>query len=204
MNPLFFSRTFCTSQRGAIFGLDARIALAVFGALSVIAGGYTVLSLDSIRAQALAKELRETGDAVEALTNDLAQDIHQNLAIENDVNAFRTLYDKTQLADARLQGRWLGPYLTETDSRDATFGERGILKRLNNASQPCVERGDTCYLWLMYGAVPAGVASELNDIFDDKAEPNAPTSGRIQWQQGEGNQRVSLFYRIAPALRGSW
>ena len=42
--PRFFH-----DQRGALFGLDARIALAIFGILSVVAGVSIVTSVDGTR-----------------------------------------------------------------------------------------------------------------------------------------------------------
>ncbi|HAG52695.1 MAG TPA: hypothetical protein DCL21_02800 [Alphaproteobacteria bacterium] len=54
------------SQKGAMFGLDARIALAIFGALSVISGAALYSAIQNAKAISLLTELQEVGKATES------------------------------------------------------------------------------------------------------------------------------------------
>jgi len=48
------------NNKGAMFGLDSRIALAIFGALSVISGAALYSAIQEAKATALYNELRTT------------------------------------------------------------------------------------------------------------------------------------------------
>ena len=53
-------------NKGAMFGLDVRIALAIFGALSVISGAALYSAIQDAEATAVLTELEEIGKAWEA------------------------------------------------------------------------------------------------------------------------------------------
>lgn len=187
------------SQQGALFGLDARIALAIFSIISVVAGTAMVLNLDGIRAKSLSGELTDTTRAIESYHNDLQNDIYQTLDKPTDKNAFQALYDHTVVTESRNQrSKWHGPYIKFNSTIHPIYGEMLIQKRAANHQENC-EADGMCYLWLVYSRTPAGVVKETNEILDGAKEENAATSGRIQWTTSSGNQ-TALFYRAARAL----
>ena len=51
------------NKKGAIFGLDARIALTIFGALSVISGAALYSAIQESKVVALYTEFQEIGKA---------------------------------------------------------------------------------------------------------------------------------------------
>lgn len=53
-------------KKGAMFGLDARISLAIFGALSVISGAALYSAIQNSKATALYVQLSELGKAWES------------------------------------------------------------------------------------------------------------------------------------------
>ena len=53
-------------NKGAMFGLDARIALAIFGALSVISGAALYSAIQNSKVTAAITEMNEVGKAWEA------------------------------------------------------------------------------------------------------------------------------------------
>ena len=54
-------------KKGAMFGLDARIALAIFGALSVISGAALYSAIQDAQATAMIVRLNEVGKAFGAV-----------------------------------------------------------------------------------------------------------------------------------------
>tara|TARA_Y100001960_G_scaffold333703_1_gene440401 strand:+ start:58 stop:294 length:237 start_codon:yes stop_codon:yes gene_type:complete len=53
------------NKKAAMFGLDARIALAIFGTLSVISGAALYSAIQDAKAMALLTEMREVTKAWE-------------------------------------------------------------------------------------------------------------------------------------------
>jgi hypothetical protein len=62
-------------KKGAMFGLDARIALAIFGALSVISGAALYSAIQQSKVIALITDLNEIGKAYTAFALDTGQDL---------------------------------------------------------------------------------------------------------------------------------
>ena len=58
-------------KKGAMFGLDARIALAIFGALSVISGAALYSAIQQAKITKISVEMRELEKAFEAVYLDL-------------------------------------------------------------------------------------------------------------------------------------
>jgi hypothetical protein len=192
--------TCLSSQKGALFGLDARIALAIFSIISVVAGTAMVVNLDSVRAKSLAQELTETTRAIESFHNDLQTDIYQTLDKPTDKNAFQALYDPTVITESRnLRSHWHGPYIKFTSTIHPTFGEMLLQKRATNHTEDCEAEG-ICDLWLVYSNTPKGVIIEVNEILDGAKEENPGQAGRIQWSTASGGTQSALFYRAARAL----
>lgn len=189
------------TQSGAMFGLDARISLGIFGALSIIAGAYTALNLSSIYAHSFSKELDETAKAIEAIHNDLEEDLHGALINNTDKNAFIALYDQEMIIEGRPRSRWLGPYIKTTTPIHDKFGEIRITKQGETVGQDCFPSA-ICYLWLVYDNVPLDVAEELNKTFDG-TEELMDVKGRLQWQDGYDDSHVILWFRASRAMSGS-
>ena len=187
------------NQRGALFGLDARISLAVFGAVAVIAGVLTANNLASTKAKTFSQELQETGQAIEAIHNDLRADVFRMLEDPSDKNAYIALYDNFQILE-ETRGKWLGPYITRATPVHPQYGEIRIQKLGSSPKELCT-LGETCYLWLTYDAMPKTIATELNAIFDGDEQADSDLKGRLQWQQGEENN-VILYFRASRALGG--
>ena len=189
----------CHPQSGALFGLDARIALAVFGVLTLIAGAAIINNMDSSRAKSLASELSEMGRAVEAIHTDLKVDIFEALENPSEKNAFAALFDNMVIADKdRLRGKWLGPYITFTSAVHPRYGNLLIQKHPANASQAC-DYENLCYLWVVYSNVKPDITKEVNELIDGLKETNPESEGRVQW--AGGTAEGPLLYRASKALR---
>lgn len=188
-----------SSQMGAIFGLDARVALAIFAVLSVVAGASAVLSVQSIRAKSLANEMSAFGTAIEGLHHDLKTDIFSALITPSDQGAFQALYDNIVLEETLMRGRWLGPYVNVNSNTHPHFGERIIAKRGENIKEEC-SLDNNCFLWLIYSKVTLEATKEANLLLDGRNEENAQTNGRLQWEDALNPRQLSVGYRVSATL----
>lgn len=99
-----------TLKKAAMFGLDARIALAIFGALSVISGAALYRAIQNAQATALIADLNEIGKAWESYYLDTGSQLPR--ASENTTDdAFYYLISNNLIVDPGLSG-WKGPYLS--------------------------------------------------------------------------------------------
>lgn len=169
------------SQSGALFGLDARIALAIFSIISIVAGVAIVANMDSSRAKSLSSELTDMSKAVEAIHNDLRTDIFPALDQPSEKNAFTALYDSSVITEQNnLRARWLGPYIKYTSNIHPRYGTMMLQARSEKFTQNC-SPGNDCYIWLVYSSVKPGITTEVNDIIDGAHETDGANTGRIQW-----------------------
>lgn len=188
-----------TSQSGALFGLDARIALAIFSILSVVAGVAVVVNIDSTRAQVLATELADTGQAIESFHHDLKTDIFLALSTPSGKNAFQALYDNAVIMEAdNLRARWNGPYIKFTGNINSRYGEMLLTKAGPDHAFQC-DYENICYLYLIYSQVKPQIAIDANKVLDGENEADPAKSGRLQWTPDADNS-VALYFRAVRAL----
>lgn len=186
------------SQRGALFGLDARIAMAVFAVLTLVAGAAVLGNLDSSRAKSLAAEIADIGRAVEGIHADLKTDIFKALDEPSEKNAFVALFDNLVVTErGNLRGRWVGPYVNFTSAQHPRYGEMVVQKHPADHSQDC-NPDELCYLWVVYSNVKLDIIDEVNEIVDGREAGPPDRSGRLQWTPDRDNG--IMFYRAAKAL----
>ena len=187
------------SQRGVMFGLDARIALAVFAGLSIVAGAAMTLNLSNVSASALSDELKNLTSSIEGIHNDLKKDLHSTLMIKSDENAFKALYDVEQIQLlGNLRAKWLGPYIEYRTNVHPKYGTMSITKAGETFTQSCRMSSYTCYLWIKLDMVGYQIADHVNLLFDGEDEISPEQQGRVQWV-GDGDL-VGLYFRATRAL----
>jgi len=104
------------TNRGAMFGLDARIALAIFGALSVISGAALYSAIQQARVTSLLAEMNELGKAVESYMLDTGT--NAPLWKTDGSNNFTINYQ--ELVTSSVAG-WNGPYFPEPAETSDTY-----------------------------------------------------------------------------------
>ena len=97
-------------KKGAMFGLDARIALAIFGALSVISGAALYSAIQEAKSTSYLVEMQEVAKAWEQYYLDTG-DILENNSSDNTNYNFYLLKSVGLLADNGVDG-WNGPYVS--------------------------------------------------------------------------------------------
>ena len=191
------------NQKGAIFGLDARITLMIFTVISVISAATLTVDMARISAGALADEIRGIGDAVEGMHNDMKVGIHKVLVKPNPENAFNALIDEKVIKPGIYRPRWIGPYIKHLSNVHPKHGKMKIEKQGREHTASCHPSAG-CHLWLTLDAVRIDTLEELNSSFDGDAEVTPRNEGRIQWSKSEYTESQDIFrlwYRIAPAIQ---
>jgi type II secretory pathway pseudopilin PulG len=89
-------------KKGAMFGLDARIALAIFGALSVISGAALYSAIQESRLTATQTGMQEIIKAYESLYLDTG-----SLRTMSD----KTMFNANDLITDNSEPGWSGPYI---------------------------------------------------------------------------------------------
>jgi len=92
-------------KKGAMFGLDARIALAIFGALSVISGAALYSAIKEAKTVAYLNELREIAKAEEQYFLDIGSSLSEG----SPGNSLRS--GDELIANSENAKGWKGPYL---------------------------------------------------------------------------------------------
>ena len=181
-------------QRGAMFGLDARIALAIMGALSVIAGTALVGNIGIFKGQGLSQEIKAITAAVEGLQEDIGGGIYENLASSNATNAFMALIDSSVLNTGKPQDKWLGPYIKLDSNEHPQYGTMTLI-RASQDDYTDTSCGRQCFLWLTLATVPDTVFSQLNKDIDG-SEGSPETTGRVRHAASNG----MLYVRLTKTL----
>ena len=176
-------------KKGAMFGLDARIALAIFGALSVISGAALYSAIQESKLTSMYTGMREIIKAYEALYL--------------DTGALRTESDKTMfkagdlVTDNSITG-WSGPYIEgkAVVSAPNTFFETPAvpedydlrIRNVNTSSwQPsdlwgliaCNSATQNCVLALQFKIDEAD--ESLAKLLDDRFDDGVKNTGQIRY-----------------------
>ena len=94
------------NNKGAMFGLDARIALAIFGALSVISGAALYSAIQDAKATSTLTEMQEVIKAWEQYILDTGLDMPVDAGNPNARHR-----DMSSLIEDPSINNWKGPYL---------------------------------------------------------------------------------------------
>lgn len=189
------------NQKGAIFGLDARITLAIFSSLSVLAGYTITTNMDYITGGALTDELHNISNAIDGYHHDLKQDIYKTLVSPTSENAIGALYDNEFVSPGKFRARWIGPYMEYRSTTHPKYGEMTIEKRTEKFKDQCQGTSSICYLYVSFEHVPIGTLEKVNEDYD--GEEVAPElEGRVQWDIREqtGDEQYRLWFRMSRTI----
>ncbi|HAG53025.1 MAG TPA: hypothetical protein DCL21_04485, partial [Alphaproteobacteria bacterium] len=176
---------------GAMFGLDARIALAIFGALSVISGAALYSAIQQSRVVQIVTESNEIIKAVEQYM----LDVGENLA--DDPHAPAAVLAIGELLTSSNSG-WRGPYLPyDSSSLDISgfdmlndpTGSISLLQVLKKGRDTwgagvtgSCEGANPCVYTISFSANPAHLAGFMKavDIYVDGADDDSNGNVRIR------------------------
>lgn len=170
------------NQRGALFGLDARITLAILSGLSVVGGYSLVQKIGPAKYAALAKDLQNIDAAVRQMQADMR--VFYFDAVESG-QEFNALLDIKNGTDSTLlsafSSRWQGPYLNLDSNNHSSYGTIRLIQAQADHTTACTYTAD-CYLWISIDSVEDKFLTNVNKIIDEKngsASESAPASEGI-------------------------
>ncbi|MCP4354699.1 MAG: hypothetical protein GY793_03500 [Proteobacteria bacterium] len=176
------------SKKAAMFGLDARVALAIFGALSVITGAALYNAIQDAKVVALMTELDNIDKAITEYYIDTGT--YPPLK-PTSVNG-RLLME--ELIFSSVQG-WKGPYVTLSDTGTTIDGQLGhsqyasvlIYRQQDidwsdpNAGSKCLSGSASCSVYICYyNGVPEDINKALDLKIDGIASANQGNF-RYEW-----------------------
>jgi hypothetical protein len=193
-------------KKGAMFGLDARIALAIFSALSVISGAALYSAIQNAKATALLTDLKEVGKAWEQYYLDTGT----ILPVYGSASYNEKVMSRTyKLISSSVDG-WKGPYLTYEQHaspgdyllKHPIYNEIHVLKA-NDLTwgegdswqvEGICESGKQCFFWVAISGLSTSDKSSIANMIDKIVDGG----------DGDdvGNFRVSgttIFLKYAPA-----
>ena len=201
-------------NKGAMFGLDARIALAIFGALSVISGAALYSAIQEAKAEKYRQMFNEISKASIAYYLDHGAPMpHQGTSIQG-------LKSSVLINNLLSSNDWKGPYFPGKYYSDSSFiagpelelvsGARinmfvmqGSTWSSNTAYQPCSSVTDTdCAEWIqLYGGNTAEGRAAMESLFillDKKVDSNdGDLDGKIRGIDFSSNDYRVYYKGIA-------
>tara|TARA_Y100001960_G_scaffold8308_1_gene8057 strand:- start:1736 stop:2359 length:624 start_codon:yes stop_codon:yes gene_type:complete len=172
-------------KKAAMFGLDARIALAIFGALSVISGAALYSAIKTARLEQWRQYFVELNKASDAYYLDTGQE----LPLAN------TTYHYTHLSDLvenrETLSTWQGPYFATTKSGFGTHAVQDLMSKKIHADthvrmylkqtstwakmdalldEVCAAGNADCAEWIDVYAHDASATATLLQLFNDLDE----------------------------------
>jgi len=191
-------------NKGAMFGLDARIALAIFGALSVISGAALYSAIQDSRAAALLVEMQEVGKAWESHLLDTGSDLRKTGTSGMSLHMRITI---DLIEDSSSLRGWSGPYLPYGKAsvnilKHPVYSEVHVLD-INGETwglgeswytEGACSSGKQCFAWAVINGFDFAKSTVLMEAIDRKVDnSDGDDAGNFRWS-GTG----TIFLKIAP------
>jgi type II secretory pathway pseudopilin PulG len=190
-------------QKGAMFGLDARIALAIFGALSVISGAALYSAIQESKVTQNIVELEEAEKAMSAYYLDTG-----SLPL-NGGNS--TMNGSELVEDTKSLSTWNGPYIgyTKTDAvfmndsdvsmsylygKDVAWGRDGG-DTIPRVSCAVMASGEECHLWVARQWVDESISKVIDERIDGTLDFD---DGKVRlWCNQSANLgKCTIYYQM--------
>jgi len=189
-------------KKGAMFGLDARIALAIFGALSVISGAALYNAIEEAKATAIITELNELGKAWEAYYLDTRTSLPE-LDSNKSNSGFHVI--KTQPLNINLGvNGWNGPYTSYKEGASYLISSRAEdvwLMTLttdvdwSNTANGLCTTGRNCFIWARMYKSPTVLDEYWKEAIDEKVDDSdGADKGDFRWDA----TGINLKYAAIP------
>lgn len=197
------TRQITKNQQGAIFGIDARIAIAIFALLSVTAGYFALGRLEQARNGAVLKELQSLDFAIQQLQVDMGVFYGQAIANSNGKDDFKALYDSDVLA-RNFKNLWNGPYIDEETHYHSILGHYYIAYYRDDMS-PCEARGE-CFAFLALTEMPIETWEFINAYKDESLgaesehESMKHLTGKVR-SLNINDEKITLLYKSVGRIK---
>lgn len=189
------------NQKGAMFGLDTRVTIAIMAAMTVIVGYYSIGRIGEAKDGALLKELAGFEEAFIGYQADLGTFPMFTINAGSDgVKDIVALWDVNQVA-VGFRPRWNGPYYKyQGYTREhLLYGEFSVTYAQNDATMSACTSASPCYAWLTLTDVPLSTWAKINQAIDEgygsDPEVSANEQGKVR-ADSLASSPVVMHYRM--------
>lgn len=187
-------------QKGAMFGLDARIALSIFGALSVISGASLYSAIQNSKATSILVSLKEVSKAWEQYYLDTGNTID---GAGGDILKIQNL-----VSNIDSVSNWNGPYLSYESASNVSLVHPDyqyihLFKALNTenwgdtvtwssggVNEVCVDSDVNCNIWIQFTKVPNTNFADIIDSQVDGGDGYSKGNFRVITNQSSPNYYI--------------
>jgi len=157
------------NQRGAMFGLDARLAMVIFGVMATVAGFVAYGRIGMAKNAALIREIEAYDTALRNYQADMGT--FYLFTLDKPADDTSSLDDLTALWNPEMvkpgfKPHWHGPYVTMESRKHRQYGNWSVFYAQGDRQNYCTTDSD-CYIWLSLSRVPAELWDELNRYYDE-------------------------------------
>ena len=201
------------NKKGAMFGLDARIALAIFGALSVISGAALYSAIQQSKAVAMVNSLEEIGKAIDSYRLDTGV-VVPKMNTSTSSHYFYALQSHELVDNTLSTDGWKGPYLSYSKAAGTgslnnvmdhpEYGSIWILTLTNEATfgdgvgnwtgAKCTT-GKACYLYVVVNRLETDDLAKAMDKVIDGGDGGE--AGRMRWYYESASVKYNYFYQYS-------
>tara|TARA_Y100001960_G_C14777149_1_gene884011 strand:+ start:1775 stop:2356 length:582 start_codon:yes stop_codon:yes gene_type:complete len=187
-------------KKAAMFGLDARIALAIFGALSVISGAALYSAIEQSKLTAQLVSYKEIEKAIEQYYLDTGSlPPLSTTTSTTDLSAYALVEKPSGVTG------WNGPYLSyeKYASGDALMlnGSRFALmykEPSNSLTGTCTKSSAECMVFIWYGKVDLAFGKKMNEFIDNEdSTASSNYTGLIQYYLDYHAYKTALHFNPA-------
>ena len=186
------------SNRAAMFGLDARIALAIFGALSVISGAALYSAIQQAKVVSFVTEMTEFAKAREQYLLDVGADMPLSSSTRNLLTA--------NLVSSSAAG-WNGPYFPYAihsstpeylshptyDKAMFVLAPKTPAWNIPTDSTPLCSANpsEACHVWVHITAVDKTLNEQIDEYIDGTVDGQ---DGNYRWRSDATYYNVGLAF----------
>ena len=153
------------NQKGAMIGLDARMAMVVFAALSVVVGFLGYGRISTAKDARLISELQAMDEAIRNYQTDMGTFFLFPLRTSDGIDDLEALWNKKRVRRG-FQKHWNGPYIHEHTLNHKHFGRWAVYYSQANREDLCTSRTE-CFLWIRLTDVPTDKWEAVNQVVDE-------------------------------------
>jgi type II secretory pathway pseudopilin PulG len=196
-------------KKAAMFGLDARIALAIFGALSVISGAALYSAISNSKATALLADMQEVGKAWEQYYLDTGFNLPP-ISTDSTTPQFSMLKSHNLVVDESVNN-WNGPYLpyaSTGDHLEYPLYNRIYIYRLDDnvwggtddwvtGNAKCTS-GERCFIWIHTNKIKS--LSLITSIDRKVDNADGSSAGNFRWYNMNDGYDYQIWLKYAPTI----